>query len=162
MKKRLTFGLATLALTALGVVARLWQRTTAFEPETDLVTPGMPTTYLVVAVALAAAVGLFLLGRWAAKDAPIESYLTAFSLPDPAVLAVYVLSGILLVAGGTLGILDYRAALEKNVPWLILSVALVPTGACVGLVGWINGRREEAKAASPGPCCSRATAPAAG
>ncbi len=145
MKKRLTFGLTALALTALGALARLWQRNTAFEPETGLLTPGMPATYLVVAVALIAAVGFLLLGRWAAKDAPIESYLTAFSLPHPAALAVYMLSGALLVAGGTLGILDYRAALEKNVPWLILSVALIPTGACVGLVGWLGGRREEAK-----------------
>ncbi len=145
MKKRLIFGLTALALTALGVVGRLWQRATAFEPETDLVTPGMPATVLVVAVALAAAVGLFLLGRWAAKDAPIESYLTAFSLPHPAVLMVFVLSGVLLVAGGTLGILDYRAAAEKSVPWLILSIALIPGGACVGLVGWINDQREEAK-----------------
>ncbi len=145
MKKRLTFGLTALALTALGVVARLWQRNTAFEPETDLLTPGMPATVMVVAVALIAAVGLLLLGRWAAKDAPIESYLTAFSLPDPAVLAVYLVSGILLVAGGTLGILDYRTAVEKNVAWLILSIVLIPTGAFVGLVGWVNGRREEAR-----------------
>ncbi len=146
MKKRLTFGLTALGLTALGVVARLWQRNTAFEPETDLLTPGMPATYMVVAVALAAAVGLFLLGRWAAKDAPIESYLTAFSLPDPAVLAVYVLSGVLLVAGGTLGIMDYQdVTTESSVTWLILSIALFPAGACVGLVGWLGDRREEAK-----------------
>ncbi len=146
MKKRLSFGLTALALTALGVVARLWQRNTAFEPETGLLTPGMPATYLVVAVALAAAVGLFLLGRWAAKDAPIESYLTAFSLPHPAVLALYVLSGALLVAGGVWGIMDYLdAATPSSVLWLILSIVLIPAGACVGLVGWINGRREEAK-----------------
>ncbi len=145
MKKRLTFGLTALALTALGVVARLWQRNTAFEPETDLLTPGMPATAMVVAVALIAAVGLLLLGRWAAKDAPMESYLTAFSLPHPAMLTVFVLSGAMLVAGGVLGILDYRAAVEKNVPWLILSIVLIPTGACVGLVGWLNGRKEEAK-----------------
>ncbi len=145
MKKRLTFGLAALALTALGVGARLWQRATAFEPETGLLTPGMPATYLVVAVALVAAVGLFLLGRWAAKDAPIESYLTAFSLPHPAVLAVYLLSGVLLVAGGTLGIMEYRTAPEPSVFWLILGVALIPAGAGVGLVGWLNGRREEGK-----------------
>ncbi len=146
MKKRLTFGLTALALTALGALARLWQRNTAFESETGLWTPGMPATVLVVAVALTGAVGLFLLGRWAAKDAPIESYLTAFSLPHPAMLAVYMLSGVLLVAGGTLGILDYRdVTTESSVTWLILSVALIPAGACVGLVGWLGGRREEAK-----------------
>ncbi len=146
MKKRLTFGLTALGLTALGVVARLWQRNTAFEPETGLLTPGMPATVMVVAVALIAAVGLLLLGRWAAKDAPIESYLTAFSLPHPAVLALYVLSGALLVAGGVWGIMDYRdAATESSVTWLLLSIALIPAGACVGLVGWINGRQEEGK-----------------
>lgn len=145
MKKRLIFGGAALGLTALGAGARLWQRSTAFEPETGLLTPGMPATFLVVAAVLAAAVGLLLLGRWAAKDAPIESYLTAFSLPHPAMLGLYVLSGALLVAAGVLGILDYRAAAEPDGFWLALSVALVPTGACVGLVGWVNGRREEAK-----------------
>ncbi len=146
MKKRLTFGLTALGLTALGVVARLWQRNTAFEPETDLVTPGMPATYLVVAVALIGAVGLFLLGSWAAKDAPIESYLTAFSLPHPAALAFYVLSGALLVAGGVWGIMDYLdAATESSVTWLILSIVLIPAGACVGLVGWVNSRRDEGK-----------------
>lgn len=146
MKKRLIFGGTALALTVLGALARLWQRDTAFEPETDLLTPGMPATYLVVAVALIGVVGLFLLGRWAAKDAPIESYLTAFSLPHPVVLGLYVLSGALLVAGGVWGILDYLdVATPSSVPWLILSIVLVPTGACVGLVGWLGGRREEGK-----------------
>lgn len=141
----MVFSLAALALTALGAVARLWQRNTAFEAETDLLTPGMPATVMVVAVALVAAVGLLLLGRWAAKDVATESYLAAFSLPHPAVLAVYMLSGVLLVAGGTLGILDYRSAAEPSVFWLLLGVALIPTGACVGLVGWLNGRKEEAR-----------------
>ncbi len=145
MKKRLIFGLTALAFTALGVTARLWQRNTAFEPETGLLTPGMPATVCVMAVVLAAAVGVFLLSRWAARGVAFESYLTAFSLPHPAALALYVLAGALLVAAGVVGILDYRSAAEKSVPWLILSVALIPTGAGVGLVGWLGGQREEGK-----------------
>lgn len=146
MKKRLAFGLTLVVLTALAVLARLWQRRTAFEPDTGLLTPGMPATKCVVAVALLAAAGFFLLGRWLARDAKPGSYLAAFSLPHPAVLVLFVLAGALLAAAGMRGILSQLTPLgQRSVGRLLLSIALLPTGVSAALVGFLNSRKEEGK-----------------
>lgn len=60
MRKSVVCPILAVALGAAGFALRKWELSTAFEPETGLVTPGMPSTIALIAVS-AAAVLLFLL-----------------------------------------------------------------------------------------------------
>lgn len=144
MKKSVVFGLSAAALMAAAIACRLWQRGAAFEPDTGLLAPGHPATWCLLAVLAAAVVGFGALSVWSMKNVAFDSYLTAFSLPRQWLAAVYVLAGALLVAGGVLGLWRDPGE-EVSVSRTILSVVLFPAGVGVGLVGWLNGRREEAR-----------------
>lgn len=146
MKRSLALAGCVPVLAALAGGVRYWQRAVAFEPDTGLLTPGMPVNALVVAVPVLAAAVLFALSWLRAKDAP-ENYLAAFALPGKWMLALYVAAGALLVAAGTLCVLDYTQAItdEKSLARLVLGLALLPTGVSVALVGWLNGAKAEAK-----------------
>lgn len=144
MKKRWAYGLL-LAVTLAGAVAcRVWQRGSAWE-EGGLLTPGHPSTYCLLALSAVAAVGFLLLGRWTAKGGSFESYLAAFSLPGKGLLAVYVLAGALMVAGGVVGLTQWAQGAELTVSEKAMSLALLPGGAGAALVGWVNGQQEEAR-----------------
>lgn len=161
LKKRWIWALLLAVALAGAALSRLWQRGSAWE-EGGLVTPGHPATYTLLAVLAAAAVGFFLLGRWTAGARRFESYLDAFSLPCRGLLAVYVLAGALMVAGGVLGLMELtrqgaaprqRAAglallpggIDAVVVGWINNLALLFGGMGAALVGWVNSRREEAK-----------------
>ncbi len=143
MKKRWVFALMVVVLLPAAMACRLWQRNTAFE-DSGLLTPGMPATYCLLALAVLAAVGFFLLGRWAAKGAELGSYLAAFSLPHRGIFAVYLVAGAFLVAAGVLGIREHRLGLDDQLSRYILSIALLPGGLGMALVGWLNTQRREA------------------
>lgn len=144
MKKRWVYGLF-LALTLAGAVAcRAWQRDAAWD-EGNLLTPGHPATYCLVAVVLAAAVGFFALGRWTVKGKTFSSYLDAFALPQKSLLAVYVLAGALMVAGGVAGLTQWSQHVELTLSEKLLSLALLPGGLGTALVGWVNSQGQEAK-----------------
>lgn len=144
MKKRWVYGLF-LAVTLLGSVAcRLWQRGAAWE-EGGLLTPGHPSTYFLLVLTALAAVGFFLLGRFAAKGRSFESYLDAFALPHKALLALYVLSGALMVAGGVAGLMQWSQNVELTLSEKALSFALLPGGVGTAMVGWVNAQSQEAK-----------------
>lgn len=144
MKKRWAYGLF-LAVTLAGAAAcRAWQRNAAWE-EGGLLTPGHPATYCLVAVVAAAAVGFFALGRFLAKSRSFESYLDAFSLPQKGLLAVYVLAGALMVAGGVAGLMQWSQHVELTLSEKLLSLALLPGGLGTALVGWVNVQDREAR-----------------
>lgn len=143
-KKSVSFALALAAALVAGVSARLWQRSAAFEPDTGLLTPGMPGTYCLMAVVLLAAVGFFLLGRWVSRDVSLSSYLGAFSSPFRGMSVFYALAGALLVAGGVLGVMDYRQDPDGRLSWLIFGVCMCLSGVGVVLVGWLNAAKTEA------------------
>lgn len=145
MKKRWAYALL-LAVTLTGAaLCRLWQRRCAWEAG-GLLTSGHPSTYCLLAVAAVAAVGFFLLGRWTAKGRSFESYLAAFSLPHKGLLALYVLAGGLMVAGGVAGLTQWWAQSESlSVSAKAMSLALVPGGMGAALVGWVNSQAQEAK-----------------
>lgn len=142
MRKTLTFGLSLAALALAAAASRAWQRAAAFE-EGGLLTPGHPSTGCLLGVLAAAVIGFGLLSAWVTKGAELGSYLRAFSLPYRGLGAVYVLAGALLVAAGTLDLWEKSRGVELGLSRTILSVALLPTGVGMGLVGWLNGRREE-------------------
>lgn len=144
MKKRWAYGLFLAVTLAGAVLCRVWQRNAAWE-EGGLLTPGHPATYCLLAVVAAAAVGFFLLGRWTVKGKSFTSYLDAFSLPQKGLLAVYVLAGALMVAGGVAGLMQWSQNVELTLSEKVLSVALLPGGAGAALVGWINAQGQEAK-----------------
>lgn len=144
MKKRWAYGLF-LAVTLAGAVAcRTWQRTAAWEAG-GLLTPGHPATYCLLAVVAAAAVGFFALGRFVAKGRSFASYLDAFSLPQKGLLAVYVLAGALMVAGGVVGLMQWSQHVGLTLSEKVLCLALLPGGVGTALVGWVNAQGREAK-----------------
>lgn len=143
MKKRLTFGLATLALTLGAALLRVWQLRRAFEPDTGLVIPGHSATICLVALLVLGGLALLALSRWCVRDAELTSYLKAFSLPHRGLMAVYLLSGALLVGAGAAGLLDVQAGLAERLSQKVFFVCLIPAGLCVALVGWLNAQRRE-------------------
>lgn len=143
MKKRLTFGLTTLALTLGAALLRMWQLRAAYEPDTALVIPGHPATVCLVALLVLGGLALLALSRWCVRDGAPTSYLRAFALPHRAWMAVYLLAGALLVGMGAVGLLDLRAGLVDRLSQKALFVCLIPGGLCMALVGWLNAQRRE-------------------
>lgn len=142
MKKRLTFGLVTLALVAAAAWLRYWQKTAAFEPDTGLLIPGHSATWCFLGVLMAGAVALLVLARWCVKDTELTSYLRAFALPHPAVLAAYLLSGALLVGAGALELIRSP---QRNAVQTVWAVGTLLGGLCVALVGWLNAQKRESE-----------------
>lgn len=145
MKKRLTFGLATLALALGAALLRIWQRRAAYEPDTGLVIPGHPATVCLVALLALGGLALLALSRWCVRDGELTSYLRAFALPHRAWMGIYLLAGALVVGAGTLGVILARAKLEDQLSQNVLAVCLIPAGLCVALVGWLNAQKREAE-----------------
>lgn len=145
MKKQWTFPLALAALMLAAGALRFWQRRTAFEWDTGLLIPGMPATGCLTALAVLAAAVLGLLAWKTAKDREFRSYLDAFACPAKVAWPVYILAGAMLVAAGAMGLHERAIGLSGQVSQLILSVGLLPAGAGVGLVGWLNSQTEEGK-----------------
>lgn len=145
MKKRLTFGLATLALTVGAVFLRIWQRRAAYEPDTGLVAPGHPATVCLVALLVLGGLVLLALSRWCVRDGALTSYLRAFALPHRGLLALYLLSGALLVGAGALGLAQVQGGAEVQLSRTVLSVCLIPGGLSMALVGWLNTQKREAE-----------------
>ena len=145
MKKPLAFGLSLLAVMAGSAGLRYWQRTAAFEPGTGLLTPGAASTWCLVGLLVIAAAAFVPLGRWALRDGTWRSYLASFALPHRVLLAVYLLAGAFLVGAGMVGVRQYQTGLNDQLSRYICSIALVPTGLDVALVGWLNAQRQEAQ-----------------
>lgn len=142
MKKPLTFGLVTLALAIVSTWLRHWQRAAAFEPDTGLLIPGHPATWCFLGVLMAGAVALLLLAWWCVKDTELTGYLKAFSLPHPAMLAAYLLSGALLVGAGALELIRSP---QRDAAQTLWAVCTVLGGLCVALVGWLNAQKRESE-----------------
>lgn len=143
-KKSVSFALALAALLIAGVGARFWQRGTAFEPETGLLKAGMPATYCLVALVALGAAALFWLGRRVGRETSFSGYLSAFASPARGMNLLYLLSGALLVAGGVLGIMDYRLGLNERLGWGIFGGCMCLAGVGVVLIGWLNAAKREA------------------
>ena len=152
MKKLLTFG-CPLALAVAGAGwLRAWQRRADFDAD-GLLTRG-PASVCLVILALVAAVGFGLLSHMSLTDVSarrlkeqrkMRGYLSAFALPHKALIVVYLMAGGLLLAAGLLGIRDHQAGLNVRTSYYIFSIALVPTGLDLALVGWLNAQKEEAQ-----------------
>lgn len=145
MKKQLTFALPLAAAMAVAAALRVWQRATAFEPDTGLLIPGMPATWCLTGLLLLAAAALGLLAWRTVKDREFRSYLDAFSCAPLPVWPVYVLAGALMVAAGLLGLREWALGLANQTSRLILSVGLLPAGLGTALVGWLNAQAQEGK-----------------
>lgn len=145
MKKLLAFGLPLTAAVAGAAGLRWWQRAAAFEPDSGLLTPGAAPTWCLVALFLAAAVAFALLGRWVARGVEWRGYLASFALPWRGMMLVYLLAGGLLVGAGLLGIQRHSLGLDGQLSRYVLSIALLPTGLDLALVGWLGAQKQEAQ-----------------
>ena len=145
MKPRRAVGLSLTAAVVAAAGLRYWQRATAFEPDTGLLTPGAAPTWCLLALFAASAVAFALLGRWVAKGVEWRSYLASFALPHRVMLAVYLLAGGLLVGAGLMGIREHQMYWNEQLSRYVLSIALLPTGLDLALVGWLNAQRQEAQ-----------------
>lgn len=143
MKKWLALGAPLLAATAGAWALRCWQRRADFDGD-GLLSPG-PASAGLVALVLLAGAGFLLLIRALLREPGPRGYLAAFALPHRGLVAVYLLAGGLLVAAGLLGLRDQSAGLSAPLSTRVLSVALVPTGLDLALVGWLGAQRQEAQ-----------------
>lgn len=106
MRKEWIFPGTAVLLGAAGFGLRRWERATAFEPETGLVTPGMPSTMALLALCAAAAALCALLG-YSQRRGWQEDYDEAFQVEDcfPYLMGM-ILSAFLLLAGTVLEMID--------------------------------------------------------
>ena len=150
MKKVLTFGCPLAIFVAGAAWLRVWQRRDDFDPD-GLITPSLATTCLVALVLLAAA-AFFFLSRMTLDDVSARrlkrqnkprGYLASFALPHKVWILVYLLAGGLLLAAGLLGIRAHQSGANTQMSYYVLSIALVPTGLDLALVGWLGAQKEE-------------------
>lgn len=145
-KKALVWAVPLVTLAFGGAGAAVYRRflRTAIEPETALLTPGMPITYVLVGLALAAAVILALLAFLARGDYP-DSYGHSFYAPHPLPLAAVVAAGGLVVAAGILAFSGYITRADRQISRLVLGILLIPTGVLLEEIGRRNYRGEAQK-----------------
>lgn len=139
MKKWWLTPAVTLVLAFGGYVLRAWQLGTAFE-ETGLVTPGMPATWALIALVIVAGVALGLL-VWPVKKPAQRGYLGSYALTAGWPVVFYVLAGGMLAAAGVWGLVT--APSDFRIFWVVLSVCLIPTGACVAWTGFLARGAQE-------------------
>ena len=152
MKKLLTFGGPLLLAVAGAAGLRYWQRRAEFDVD-GLLTVGPASICLVILVILSAGAFLWLsqtslahvTARRLQRQKMREGYLASFALPHKAMILVYLLAGGLLLAAGLLGVGEYRAQLSGKISYYIFSIALVPTGLDLALIGWLGAQKEEAQ-----------------
>lgn len=148
---------AAAGMAAVCAALRRWHLAAAFEPETGLLIPDHLSTYLLVGVAAAGALGFLYLAWKSGGDYP-KSYLHSFHAPHPLALAAGLLSAILLVAAGCLGIMNYVSYSHRQLSRLLLGITLLPCGLCVAeitrrsFVGDEKKGRLSALLLAPGYC----------
>ena len=159
MRKEIVLPGFTVAAGAVGFLARHWELNTAFEPDTGLVTPGMPATYTLLGLSAAVAVVLALLCR--GKHNSLKGgYDQAFQARDNTLyITGVVLSAFLLLGSAALTALAlpraYREALAalqagqtggspllSVMPQFLLAVLSLIAGLCVLSTGKNNYRGE--------------------
>lgn len=146
MRKEIWIPLSALALGAGGLLLRRWELATAFEPDTGLVTPGMPATLALGALS-AAAVAYFLALAFRCRKGGGEKKGLA---GDTLVLSSMVLGAFLMLGSAALSLLELGAGLRESaaiarstgsnpvlsllLPFL-LAVLCLTSGVCLLAVG---------------------------
>ena len=159
MRKEIVLPGITVAAGVVGFLARRWELATAFEPDTGLVTPGMPATYTLLGLSAVVAVVLALLCR-GRHNSLTGGYDQAFQARGNTVyITAVVLSAFLLLGAAVLIALglpeDYRQAvltlqasqargnpLLTIMPKVLLSALCFISGLCVIATGKNNYRGE--------------------
>lgn len=159
MRKEIVLPGFTVAASVVGFLVRRWELATAFEPDTGLVTPGMPATYALLGLSAAVAVVLVLLCR--GKHNPLEGgYDQAFQARDNTLyITAVILSAFLLLGAGALTAMSLPGAYQQAVlalqasqtggnplltvtPRALLAVLCLISGLCVISTGKNNYRGE--------------------
>lgn len=141
MRKEILFPATAVVLGGVGFGLRKWELATAFEPETGLVTPGMPSTAALIFLSVVAAV-LFLFFAWGKHSMFSGGYDEAFAAKDnrlymgSVVLAAFLLLGAAVLKGMSLSTL-FRTAADRAAmgaggnPVLALFLPLLVAVLCV-------------------------------
>lgn len=140
-----------------GFFIRRWDRAVAFEPDTGLVAPGMPSTYLLLALSAAVVVALVLLCRGKHNSFP-DGYDQAFQAKGNTLyITAVVLSAFLLLGAAVLILMNlstdfYQAQAEAAysgvnpmlsvIPRFLLSVLCIVSCPCLLSTGKNNYRGE--------------------
>lgn len=157
MRKDFVLPVLALAGGALGFGLRRWQWASAYNPDSQLFVHGAPATMVLLALILAAALLLFVLGRGGLRP---DDFLPACQCPDALHMAVTAAAAFLFLGAGVFGLLEGmdQLALWRSAPdtyLLTYPVALLlcaclsfPAGVAVLLLGKASYRGETA------PCSS--------
>lgn len=133
MRKEVLVSLSALVLGAAGFALRKWELATAFEPDTGLVTPGMPATIALAVLSVLAALFFLVLARGPHYAFP-GGYDEAFAAKNnQPVLAVLVLSAFLMASSGLWNLLLHFVFREAvfSVTRLVQSVLSVAAAASI-------------------------------
>lgn len=134
MDKKLLLPGLSLVLGGVGHVLRRRELATAFEP-TGLPIPGAPMSVALIGLSLAALAVFFLLAwrLWGGK--PPLAYRQAFAFTSPAALTAIVISAMLLLCGGGLGVYSYVNHETNRIAHLMVAVMAIVSGICVMTLG---------------------------
>lgn len=146
-RKVLIWAVPALALLLGGAGALAYHRflAVAIEPNTALLKPGMPQTYLVVGLAAVAAAIMAVFAWMASKGDYPDSYGHCLYAPHPLPLAVCVVAGGLMVAAGLLAVSGYITRADRQVSRVVLGALTLPTGILLEEIARRNYRGEAQK-----------------
>ena len=146
MKKERLLPVLAVLFGAIGAALRLWERATAFEPETGLPVFSPATVCLIAALVLFLAVFALLLRG---KHADFAGYDEAFAAGgDQIFLALEVASAFLFLAGGVLTVLTARTSRGvRLMPYLLAVLCIGSFAALLASAGNTFRGRKNAGAA---------------
>lgn len=157
MRKDILLPGLALAGGVLGFGLRRWQLASAYDPDTQLFLHGAPATWALMALVLAAALALLVLGRGGKLP---KDFLPACQCPSAGHMAVTAAAAFLFLGAGVFGLLEGmdQLALWRSAPGtylltypaaLLLCACLsFPAGAAVLLLGRASYRGDAAGSCS--------------
>lgn len=138
---RKDFALPALALVggAAGFLVRLWQRTSALDPTTNLFAHGATATWVLLAVTAAVAVLALVLGS-GGRSIPEQEAAQAFQCPSAGYMTLMVVSGMGFLVSAAAGVPQlmqdlraWQAAPEYNMLPVALGLSIL--GCLAGAIG---------------------------
>lgn len=122
----------------LGSIVRRWDLATAFEPDTGLVIPHMPSTYVLLILSAAVVLVLALLCRGRHRSFP-KGYDQAFCAKGNTVyITATILSAFLLLGAGVLFIWMFFTGENTMITRLLLAILCVVSFGCAIFTGKNN------------------------
>ncbi len=141
MKKSFFLPGLALLLGVVGFFLRLWELSTAFEPN-GLPIPGAPATIALICLSVAVLVVLGLLSFRLCRGKAALTCAQAFTCPLASYITLNVICAALLLGAGAIAVMNYVAQADQQPSHLLVGGLAAASGVCILLSGKKNYRKE--------------------